>query len=244
MAFQTENGVAIPSVTEDQMREVDRIAEQDFGLSVLQMMENAGRNLSRHVIEMKPDSLSTIVILAGSGGNGGGGICCARHLRNHGRQVDLALSKPEADLMGSAAHQWNILHASGFQTLDDDRLEDVIASADLVVDALLGYSLKGEPRGKTRELIELCNAAASRIVSLDMPSGMMATTGETPGSAVNPERVLTLALPKAGLNEYSGELYLADIGIPPEVFQPLDIRFKPFFGDDYWIKLESTQSGE
>jgi NAD(P)H-hydrate epimerase len=241
MAFQTEDGIAVPAVTEEQMREVDRIAEQDFGLSVLQMMENAGRNLSRHVMEMIPDSGAKIVILAGSGGNGGGGLCCARHLRNHGRQVRLAISKPADELMGSAAHQWRILKTSGFKTLNDEQLGDALAEADLVVDALLGYSLKGEPRGKLQEMIELSNEAAQRILSLDMPSGMLATSGETPGSAVDAERVLTLALPKTGLAAYAGELFLADIGIPPEVYQPLDIHMEPIFKEIYWLKLEIMQ---
>jgi NAD(P)H-hydrate epimerase len=123
------------------------------------------------------------------------------------------------------------------RALEEDQLEHAISSADLVVDALLGYSLKGGPRGKSQELIELCNREARRVLSLDLPSGMMATTGERPGVVVNPERVLTLALPKTGLAAYSGDLFLADIGIPPEVYHPLDIHFEPFFGDSYWIKL-------
>jgi NAD(P)H-hydrate epimerase len=69
--FQTEDGTEVPAVTEQQMREVDRIAVNDFGLGILQMMENAGRNLTELAIEMVGDSPGSIAVLAGSGGNGG-----------------------------------------------------------------------------------------------------------------------------------------------------------------------------
>jgi len=73
-AYSTSGGTAIPAVSEDQMREVDRIAVEDFGLGVLQMMENAGRNLALTAMEMIDGTQGEVVILAGSGGNGGGGI--------------------------------------------------------------------------------------------------------------------------------------------------------------------------
>jgi hypothetical protein len=91
------------------------------------------------------------------------------------------------------------------------------------------------------ELIELCNRNATQVLSLDVPSGLDATTGETPGVAVRPDRTLTLALPKTGLAVISGEIYLADIGIPPEVFRPLGLSFAPLFRDRTWISLPSRQ---
>ncbi|MFQ5922743.1 MAG: NAD(P)H-hydrate epimerase, partial [Anaerolineales bacterium] len=109
VAFVTEGGKVLPALTEDQMREVDRIAVEDFGLGVLQMMENAGRNLALHAIENVGDPNAEIVILAGSGGNGGGGISCARHLRNRGYRVRLLLTKDPSELRGSAAAQFHIV---------------------------------------------------------------------------------------------------------------------------------------
>ena len=113
--------------------------------------------------------------------------------------------------------------------------------ADIVIDALIGYSLRGAPKGRTAELISFANQNAARVLSLDLPSGMNATTGEAPGVVIRPERTLTLALPKAGLRNLDGELYLADIGIPPEVYHSLDIHFESFFGDQYWIPLEVSK---
>jgi NAD(P)H-hydrate epimerase len=105
------------------------------------------------------------------------------------------------------------------------------------VDALIGYSLRGAPRGRAAALIDLCNQHAARVLSLDVPSGLDATTGATPGLVVCPERTLTLALPKTGLQPGPGQLYLADIGIPLQVYHRLGLPFKPPFHKDYWIPL-------
>jgi NAD(P)H-hydrate epimerase len=107
------------------------------------------------------------------------------------------------------------------------------------VDALIGYSLRGAPRGRAAELIALCNRCAGRVLSLDVPSGLDATTGDVPGVAIQPERTLTLALPKTGLHSLPGDLYLADIGIPPQVYEQLGLVYESPFREGYWIPLGS-----
>jgi NAD(P)H-hydrate epimerase len=236
--FKTKSGQIIPAVTEDQMREVDRIAMEDFGLGVLQMMENAGRNLALNVMDMLGSHAGEVMILAGSGGNGGGGICCARHLHNRGYKVHLMLDRESHALRGAALTQFRVLEKAALGVTKPDLTEKALEEADIVIDALIGYSLRGAPKGRTAELITLANQRAARVLSLDIPSGMNATTGNAPGVVIRPERTVTLALPKIGLRHLDGELYLADIGIPPEVYHSLDIHFEPFFGDQYWIPIE------
>jgi len=85
----------------------------------------------------------------------------------------------------------------------------------------------------------VCNTSARRVLALDVPAGLDATTGETPGLVVRPERTLTLALPKTGLARMPGDLYLTDISIPPEVYGRLGISLAPLFGSAYWLRLES-----
>ena len=172
-----------------------------------------------------------VVVLAGAGGNGGGGIACARHLHNRGFDVAIVLDRAAAALTGAPAAQLAILAAAGLAPADPGE------APGLVVDALIGYSLAGAPRGRTAELIELCNTSARRVLSLDVPSGLNATTGEAPGAVIRPDRTLTLALPKTGLARVPGDLYLADIGIPPEVYVQLGIALAPFFGRAYWVRL-------
>ncbi len=201
------------------------------------MMENAGRNLALHAIENVDDQDAEIVILAGPGGNVGGGICSARHLRNRGYRVKLILTKDKEELRGSAAAQYQIIERTGLKPTSATDAEKHIQDAALVIDALIGYSLKGAPRGRMEDLIETANKFSNRTLSLDIPSGFDSTSGETPGVAIKPHRTLTLALPKSGLFEVPGELYVADIGIPPEVYAPLGISIEPFFGGAYWVRL-------
>ncbi len=243
VTFITEAGDRLPTLTEEQMREVDRIAMADFGLGVLQMMENAGRNLALHAIENVNDPNAEIVILAGSGGNGGGGISCARHLRNHGYRVRLFLTRDPSELRGSAGAQYHIVEKAGLTATAASEAEEHVQQAALVIDALIGYSLKGAPRGITKELIETANEFSDRTLALDIPSGFDSTSGETPGVAIKPHSTLTLALPKTGLREVPGELYVADIGIPPEVYLPLGITLEPFFGGAYWVRITAAEGG-
>lgn len=101
-AFRTAAGIAVPAVTADQMREVDRTALEEFHLGILQMMENAGRNLAEHVFATMNEGPGEVAVLAGSSGNGGGGLCCARHLPNRGVAVSVILDRPAASLTAAA----------------------------------------------------------------------------------------------------------------------------------------------
>ena len=236
----------VAQVDEAQMREVDRIAMDEFRLGLLQMMENAGRNLAmqafRFLEKMTPSPRPfRVLVAAGSGGNGGGGLCAARHLHNHGVQVSLMLTK-SPDRLGSAGEtQLSTLRSAGVTPLEIEDAAKDIRTMDLVLDAIIGYSLKGAPRGTAKRAIELVNGAGVPVISLDLPSGVDATTGETPGTSIQAAQTVTLALPKPGLkNPASGELFLADIGIPPEVYLPLGIKGDPFEGGEYLLPLRVT----
>lgn len=237
MAFTSDKGLLIPSLTSDQMREVDRVAVEDFGLGILQMMENAGRNLAQLAFEYLANGSGQVGVLAGPGGNGGGGLCCARHLHNHGIKVSLLLSKPSERLGDAAGNQLRILESAGVIPLDKAQFKDAINRADLIIDALIGYSLRGAPHGTVRDMIELCNKSKKVVISLDIPSGVDSTSGERPGASIKADATLTLALPKLGLNSSKGKLFLADIGIPPEVYRRLGIEVDTIFKGKYIVPL-------
>src|SRR6516164_9996216 len=95
--FVADDGRHVPAVTADEMREIDRLAIQETGPNLFQMMENAGRNLAALSMELLGNGWqrASYLVLAGSGGSGGGGICAARHLANHGCRVSLCLADPE-----------------------------------------------------------------------------------------------------------------------------------------------------
>jgi len=240
-AFRTEGDVAVPSVTAEQMREVDRLAVDEFGLGLLQMMENAGRNLAANARAMLGEDPVAVTVLAGTGGNGGGGLCCARHLHNRGYPVTIILDRERETVRGATQAQLRILEAAGVRPLAPSAdVVDALQAAEIVVDALIGYGLRGTPEGRTGELIELCNRHAGRVLALDVPSGLDATTGATPGPVVRAERILALALPKTGLTGEGSDLYLADIGIPPELYARLGLHYTPPFAQRDWIRLWPT----
>jgi NAD(P)H-hydrate epimerase len=230
--------MAVPSVTAGQMREVDRVAVAEYGLGILQMMENAGRSLALVARALMPGGGAPVVVLAGGGGNGGGGLCCARHLANHGVQVTVVLDRDWEDLSGAARAQYRTLRASGLCASPSAELPRLLPDARLVIDALIGYSLRGAPRGLVAEMIEVCNRLATCVLALDVPSGVDATSGASPGVIVKADHVLTLALPKTGLANVEAEIRLADIGIPRQVFSQIGIAYDSPFGEHYCVPLK------
>jgi NAD(P)H-hydrate epimerase len=197
------------------MREVDRLMVEEAGISLPQMMENAGRSLAALVVALRPGS--PVTVLSGSGGNGGGGLVAARHLANRGTPVTVTLSASE--LSPVAGVQLDILQQMGIGVAAEPQ------AADVTIDALVGYGLDGDPRVRAAELIEWANDSASSIVALDVPSGVDADTGAARSPAIRAQATLTIALPKAGLaaSDRVGDLYLADISVPQTVYSAVGI---------------------
>ncbi|MEX2203388.1 MAG: NAD(P)H-hydrate epimerase [Actinomycetota bacterium] len=208
----------IPALTAEQMREIDRIMVEELHIDLIQMMENAGRALAS--LALRRFAPRVVTILAGPGGNGGGGLVAGRHLANHGVDVSVVLSS--SDRMGEVpSHQLDVVERMGIVVT-----EEPPASA-LVIDAILGYSLRGDPRGRAADLIRWSLDQPAPVCSLDTPSGLDVTTGEPRTPCVRATATLTLALPKVGLamaSSYVGELYLADISVPPSVYGRLGLR--------------------
>jgi NAD(P)H-hydrate epimerase len=220
----------VPALTADQMREVDRVMVEDLHIELIQMMENAGRSLAELAIaRFAPRG---VAVLAGPGGNGGGGMAAARHLANRGCQVSVVLSEPGA-LTPVPAHQADILARMGVVIAEEP------TSVDLVVDALIGYSIHGSPTGRAAMLIEWANAQESPILALDTPSGLDVTTGIQGTPTVRATATMTLALPKVGLLAAPsvGELYLADISVPAHVYQRFGILPGQLFTDAPVIRV-------
>lgn len=204
------------------MIEVDRVMIEDLGIELIQMMENAGRHLAQLAIERYAPS--RVVVAVGSGGNGGGGMVAARHLANRGVEVVVASTRPAVELRGVPAHQRAILDAMEVPVVD------AWDAVDLVVDAVIGYSLRGAPTGRSRVLIDAVNATEAPVLSLDTPSGLDVTTGSSPGAVVQADATLTLAAPKVGLADAPevGALFVADISVPPSVLRGLGAAVPDF----------------
>jgi NAD(P)H-hydrate epimerase len=239
MSFFTPAGIEVPAVTTDQMREIDRIAMEETGPNLFQMMENAGRNLAEMTLECLSGNWrqTRIVVLAGTGGNGGGGIVAARHLANRGAGVELCLAAP--DKLGEVpAWQYKIYRSTSGKEVSP---RDLDKEADLIIlDALIGYSLESAPRGVFADLVGWANSSGAPILSLDVPSGMDSTVGETPGEFIQATWTMTLALPKTGLvSGKAGQITLADIGIPEETYRRIGLPYVPPFGNRFRVLLSA-----
>jgi len=229
--MRTLSRTAVPALTTEQMRAVDHVMVEDLHIELVQMMENAGRSLAElAIIRFSPRSLT---ILAGPGGNGGGGLVAARHLANRGCQVQVVLTEPDR-LTPVPAHQADILARMGVTIASRP------ATADLIIDAVIGYSLRGDPAGAAAQLITWANDQAAPVLALDTPSGLDLTTGTAANPAVWAAATLTLALPKVGLLDAPnvGELYLADISVPPLVYQRMGIPVPELFRQASLLRID------
>lgn len=236
----------VPFLTTQQMIEVDRAMMEDYKIELIQMMENAGRNLAHlariRFLENNPVG-KQIVILAGSGGNGGGALVAARRLHNWGAIISVLISQPAEKFSNISAHQLDILNRMQvpiYQSVQNfqDQFQD------LILDGLIGYSLRGTPQGTAATLIEWANSQNSKVLALDIPSGIDATTGTIYSPAIRASATMTLALPKIGMNKPNvkqklGELYLADISVPPELYagKKINLQVPAIFAESEIIRL-------
>jgi NAD(P)H-hydrate epimerase len=228
--------VVVPTLTTAQMQEVDRLMITDYGIDLLQMMELAGRSLATLARQMLDGDVSDrpIVVLAGRGNNGGGGLAAARHLLDWGAWVQIVCSYPPEEYKGAAAHQLRTLQAMGAPLAWAEEGWE-LPPADLLIDAIIGYGLRGDPRGPARGLIQLANSSAAPILSLDTPSGVDTAAGRVFDPHIQAAATLTLALPKTGFRQPEaaaacGDLYLADIGVPAALYAQLGVDLPALFG--------------
>ena len=227
----------LPALTADEMRQVDRVMIEDLGIELIQMMENAGL----HLAELARSRFSRlrdvpVTVLAGGGNNGGGGLVCARHLANWGAPVSVVLDRSPNEITGVPAHQMRILRRMGMSFL-----EEPPASPGLIVDALIGYGLSDDPKGRSAELIDRANGTDAPTFSLDAPSGLDTTTGRPADPCIQATATLTLALPKRGLltaeaRPVVGRLFLADISVPAVVYARMGLG-RPWLFEE-WTLME------
>lgn len=240
--FVTETGIEVPAISSAQMREVDRIAIQETGPNLYQMMENAGRDLALLGLELLGGAWRErrVVVLAGAGGNGGGGICAARHLANRGADVRLYVTAP-GRLGEVPAFQRKIFQSTSGGELEARELAE--SAPGLILDALIGYGLRTAPEGPVADAIKWANASGAPILALDVPSGVNADDGGTPGVYIRARWTMALALPKTGLlPERTGELFLADIGIPEGTYRRIGLDYASPFGTSGWVRLRGNRT--
>jgi ADP-dependent NAD(P)H-hydrate dehydratase / NAD(P)H-hydrate epimerase len=227
--------MSIPVVTAAQMREMDRVTIEEVGVPGVVLMEVAGRGAAAVVEGLSPGLAGwRVAILCGAGNNGGDGYVVARHLHLRGADVRVFMLAPSERIRGDSLVNLEAAQNLGvdFEWLDSAVGADFdhrLAGYDCVVDALLGTGLSSEVRGRYREVIEAVNASGSLIVAVDIPSGLSSDMGHPLGVAVEADATVTFGHPKIGVVthpgvEYTGDVHIVDIGIPPALEVQLDVR--------------------
>jgi enhancer of mRNA-decapping protein 3 len=255
------------------MLELEQLATSELGLTEEMMTENAARsiaetayNLSTTEDEEHPGRWSTplVVILAGNHKTGSRAIASARHLRNHGARVILCILglEREDDLLDSVRRQLKVFRNCGGQAIKQDglirTLRKLQAPTDLIVDALLGMhvafdDLRTDDQASYFQLIFWANSSDAATLSLDVPSGIDASTGMLTSHDSQPlhlhaAHILSLGAPKTGLltalERVEGAenlgLYVADIGISPSAWKKFGTRRRHGveFGGDWVVAIQ------
>lgn len=209
-------------ITSREMRALELNAEY-FGVSQLQLMENAGQNVAQEIASrFTPDK--KVAVFCGLGGNGGDGFVTARHLASMGFKVTVILAGKSSEIAHKAAlENWKALQflresVTIYEVYDSSLIPDV--NVDIIIDALLGTGTKGKLKPPIKQLVEKINALNAFKVAVDVPTGIDSDTGEVLETAVKASLTITFHKTKKGLEnarEYVGELKVKGIGLPPEL---------------------------
>lgn len=212
--------------TAEEMRRLDRRAVTELDIPGATLMENAGRGAADAIERaFGPAPGRRVAVVCGKGNNGGDGLVVARHLAGRGAAVEAWLIGAAADVRGDAAVNMDAARRAGLPLTEVagapglEALRRALASADLVVDALLGTGVSGAATGLIADAIAAINEAGRPVCALDLPSGLSADRGALLGPTVRAQLTVTFGLPKRGLYlhpgaAHAGRIEVADIGVP------------------------------
>jgi ADP-dependent NAD(P)H-hydrate dehydratase / NAD(P)H-hydrate epimerase len=220
MSSDTDNPDALGNLTSEQVARLDAAA-LECGVGTLQLMELAGWQVARcawHHLGNRPNDIG---VVAGHGNNGGDGLVAARHLATWGCSVRAVVVAEESRVKGVVHDHVAAARACGVDVhvAADPASISVVTSARLVIDAVLGTGLRSAPRDPQASSIRALNRAGLPILSVDVPSGFDATSGEAFDPCVRATVTCTLTAMKRGLRSrgaaaYAGAVWVADIGMP------------------------------
>jgi NAD(P)H-hydrate epimerase len=232
--------------TAEQMQEYDRSAITRLSIPGLLLMENAGRAFVDE-LQKRAGSLARkqIIVVCGKGNNGGDGLVIARHCANRGALVHVFLLTKPSSLQGDSAVNYAAVKKISRMKNSGLRLSLTPTAArfaprgpvDIIVDAIFGTGFSGSARGVFAEAIDWINRAKAFVASVDVPSGVNGTTGIVESSAVRADLTVTMGLAKIGHHvgegrERSGEVVVADISMPPALFQGFPTQTMRVLGND------------
>lgn len=215
--------MSLPTLDRLRCREVDRRATEEYGISGLVLMENAGRGVVDKLCEL--GVAGRVVVCCGKGNNAGDGFVIARHLDIRRVDVRVLLFADPTELTGDAQTNYKILAKTDVSIdimashPDMARLAKQTRGADWIVDALLGTGARGEPRPPLADVIDWINDQPTPCLAVDLPSGLDCDTGAAARRTVRADHTCTFVAAKpgfyvAGAEQYTGTVHVLDIGAP------------------------------
>ncbi len=200
-------GLSMRVCTSQEMREIDRIAEQEFQIDTGILMENAGRAAAQVLLECHPQAgrSSEILVFAGKGNNAGDAFVAARHLICLNRRVRIFHLESEDRYEGATAKNFRILrkmraklaHLESASNLE--AFFESSAGPFTIIDGILGTGLKGNLEGVYYDVVEMINALnCPEVLSLDVPSGINADTGAVHATSILATQTVSFGFPKLG----------------------------------------------
>jgi len=206
------------------IKQLDKLASEKYGIPLSELMENAGKSIFEEIRANFSDN--KFAVFCGKGNNGGDGFVVARLLKAYGCDVKVYLTHDETDFSDTSKIAFDKLKEEKTEVL---KITDEVDKDAVVIDALLGISLFGAPKGIIKTAIDKINSMDNTVISVDIPSGLSADDGTAPGSVVKADYTYTLALDKVGLNlhpgmELCGRKKVLDIGIPQEALLEINLE--------------------
>ena len=216
------------TVTAQEMAEIDRRAQEDYGIPQKVLMESAGRSVSDVILsENQPFNTQRVVILCGKGNNGGDGFVVARYLlAAFPREITVVAPDKKNIRPGAALDNYNAAAGTG---LDIRSYPQFLSSGnsgefDIAVDAVFGTGFNGEISEDYSKVIDLAASASKKLYAVDIPSGLDATTGVAAKNCPKVYKTITFGLPKKGFYlkdgpRVTGDITVQDIGFPKDLLQ-------------------------
>jgi NAD(P)H-hydrate epimerase len=230
-------------LSRDQCREIDRVAIEEYGISGLVLMENAGRGCVDVLERLGIDG--PVVIVCGKGNNAGDGFVIARHLEIRGYSCRVLLLRPPHELRGDAATNFAVLQNTNVPVIEvgaasraapsgqtntgpprlagpTSQLDEQSPDAAWLIDAMLGTGAVGNPRPPFDAAINWMNSHAAKKLAVDVPSGLDCNTGQPAAHTVRADHTCTFAAMKIGFTQpaakaFTGDIHVCDIGVPPQL---------------------------
>lgn len=214
-------------LTRAQVREVDRIAIEQYHLPGIVLMENAARAVADAACDMMGGECNgAILILCGGGNNGGDGLAVARHLHNRGANVTIGLCTDPERYTGDALVNWRVVSAMSLDVTDATPALITKSDPQLIIDAIFGTGLTSPPREPFPALADAINRRKIPVLAVDVPSGLDCDTGLPLGTCIRADRTVTFVAPKVGFAmpgaaAYTGTVMVGEIGCPVEILPML-----------------------